>query len=452
MILNSANNFKNIFKESSNGIKGINFFRIGIFLLPSAFSISAIFILIASIINLKNKGGELFKNTWNFPLYFLTILILFTSFYNYLTFGKIEDLQIENKISILLDIANWVPFFYIFITCRTFLSNIYLRRDFVILLVSGSLPIILSGFYQFLLFKYNFPESFFGPYKIFGGLVVWYQRHINIDGELGITSIFNNPNYFGCWLIVLLPFSIALLIEKNKEFYKKIFSLIVLLSIVISIVMTRSKAAINLLVLSIPITFDFNLKITLFLLMFFFISTGIIIFMANVDIPNNFQIIPQSILNDYSKEALSFSDDVLREFRLNIWMNSINFIKEYPLFGSGAGLFPILYFKETGIWITHSHNLFLELAFNHGVLVAVSIFIFFVSLIFKSSYALKSYILGENSNYSFLNKAWWSSAFLLIISQMVDVQYYDGRFSMTLWLLLSGLLSIIQEKYPALKT
>ena len=192
----------------------------------------------------------------------------------------------------------------------------------------------MSGFYQFYLFKYNFPESFFGPYQILGGLVVWYQRHINIDGELGVTSIFNNPNYFGCWLIVLLPFSIALLMEKNKEFYKKIFSLIILLSIVISIVLTRSKAAINLLVLSIPITFDFNLKITLFLLMFFFISSGIIVFMANVDIPNNFQIIPQSILNDYSKEALSFSDDVLREFRLNIWMNSINFIKEYPLFGT----------------------------------------------------------------------------------------------------------------------
>ena len=254
----------------------------------------------------------------------------------------------------------------------------------------------MSGFYQFLLFKYNFPESFFGPYQIFGGLVVWYQRHININGELGVTSIFNNPNYFGCWLIVLLPFSIALLMEKNKEFYKKILSLIILLSIVISIVLTRSKAAINLLVLSIPITFNLNLKITFFLLIFFFISSGILVYMANFDIPNNFQIIPKAILDDYSKEALSFSDDVLREFRLNIWINSVNFIKAYPLFGLGAGLFPFLYFKETGIWITHSHNLFLELAFNHGVLVAVSIFIFFVSLFFKISYALNNFFLKKN--------------------------------------------------------
>ena len=43
-------------------------------------------------------------------------------------------------------------------------------------------------------------------------------------------------------------------------------------------------------------------------------------------------------------------------------------------------------------------------------------------------------------------------SFLLVLSQMIDVQYYDGRVSMTLWLLLSGLLSIIQEKDHALKT
>ena len=155
LILSSAKDFKNIFKESNNRIKGINFFRIGIFLLPSAFYISTLFILLASITNCINRGKKIFKNNWNYPLYLSTILILISCFYNYFSFGKIEDLQIENKISIFLDIANWVPFFYIFISCRSFLSNSSLRRDFSFLLISGSVPILLSGFYQFLLFKYN---------------------------------------------------------------------------------------------------------------------------------------------------------------------------------------------------------------------------------------------------------------------------------------------------------
>ena len=245
------------------------------------------------------------QNKWNYPLYFSTIIILFASFYNYFSFGKIEGLQIENKISIFLDIANWVPFFYLFITCRSFLSNTNLRKDFSILLISGSLPILLSGFYQFLLFRFNFPESFYGPYQILQGLVIWYQRPINSGGEIGITSIFNNPNYLGCWLIILLPFSIALFREKNKEFHEEISSIFFLLAIIISIVLTRSKAAINLLALTIPITFNFNLSITIVLLIFYFISTGIIFYIANLDSQINFQIIPKAILNDYSKEYLS---------------------------------------------------------------------------------------------------------------------------------------------------
>ena len=450
MILSSANYFKNFFKESDNRKKGINFFRIGIFLLPSAFFISTIFILIASIKNFRQKGKKLLKNNWHYPLYISTILILLSSFYNYFSFGKIENLQIENKISIFLDIANWVPFFYIFISCKSFLSSLILRREFCILLISGSLPIFLSGFYQFLLFKFNFPESFYGPYEMLKGLVVWYQRPININGEVGITSIFNNPNYLGCWLIVLLPFSIALLMEKNKEFYKKIFSLIFLLMIIILIVLTRSKAAINLLALSIPITFNFNLSITIFLMMLYFISTGIIIYIANLDIPLNFQIIPKAILDDYSRESLS--ENISREFRFNIWINAINFIKIDPIFGLGAGIFPMIYLLKKGNWVAHTHNLFLELAFNHGILLASTIIIFIIFLISKSFYALKDSFSNEKLNNTFLNKTWWCSAVLLILSQMVDIQYYDGRVSMTLWLLLSGLLSIIEEKDLSLNT
>ena len=70
-------------------------------------------------------------------------------------------------------------------------------------------------------------------------------------------------------------------------------------------------------------------------------------------------------------------------------------------------------------------------------------------MIYKSFYALNDSYLRQSLN-NFLNKTWWSSAVLLLVSQMVDLQYYDGRVSMTLWLLLSGLLSIMQDKDPAL--
>ena len=44
-----------------------------------------------------------------------------------------------------------------------------------------------------------------------------------------------------------------------------------------------------------------------------------------------------------------------------------------------------------------------------------------------------------------IDQAWVSALITLIFSQMVDVQYFDGRISIILWLLLVGAKSIIIE-------
>ena len=45
----------------------------------------------------------------------------------------------------------------------------------------------------------------------------------------------------------------------------------------------------------------------------------------------------------------------------------------------------------------------------------------------------------------FMKKAWWTSFFVLLISQMIDIQYFDIRISLTFWILLAGMRSIIRE-------
>ena len=49
-----------------------------------------------------------------------------------------------------------------------------------------------------------------------------------------------------------------------------------------------------------------------------------------------------------------------------------------------------------------------------------------------------------NSDYDI---AWFISFVILLISQMVDIQYFDGRISILFWLLLSGLKVIGNNKY-----
>ena len=46
---------------------------------------------------------------------------------------------------------------------------------------------------------------------------------------------------------------------------------------------------------------------------------------------------------------------------------------------------------------------------------------------------------------SYYEKAWWTSFVVLLISQMIDIQYFDLRVSIAFWILLAGIRSIIRE-------
>ena len=58
---------------------------------------------------------------------------------------------------------------------------------------------------------------------------------------------------------------------------------------------------------------------------------------------------------------------------------------------------------------------------------------------------------GSNDNKTkvlknLIDKAWISATIIFIISQFIDVQYYDARISLTFWILLAGLKCIADER------
>ena len=52
---------------------------------------------------------------------------------------------------------------------------------------------------------------------------------------------------------------------------------------------------------------------------------------------------------------------------------------------------------------------------------------------------------------SLLKFYWFASTLVAVVSQIYDVTYFDGRVSMLIWLLLSGLKSIIDDDLQNLK-
>ena len=128
--------------------------------------------------------------------------------------------------------------------------------------------------------------------------------------------------------------------------------------------------------------------------------------------------------------------------RIGQWKIGLNLIFEKPWLGWGAAAFSILYPLRTGLSHGHSHNLPLELAISHGLLVSLLINIFVFSLLLGSFFYRIFNSLNSHENI-IIDRAWWSAALILICFHATDIPLFDSRINILGWLLLIGLRCMI---------
>ena len=140
--------------------------------------------------------------------------MIFSSFIHRNSFVNFDN-QIWDPNLSFIGLANWLPFFWLFWAFQYYLLGQNSRKNCALVLISGTFPILISGFSQYFLKMY-------GPYETLNGLVIWYQRPL---GNEGLTAVFNNQNYAGTWFNLIWPFSIASYLIKPKINLKKGVSL-----------------------------------------------------------------------------------------------------------------------------------------------------------------------------------------------------------------------------------
>ena len=47
---------------------------------------------------------------------------------------------------------------------------------------------------------------------------------------------------------------------------------------------------------------------------------------------------------------------------------------------------------------------------------------------------------------NYIDRAFWTALFFFLISQLADIQYFDGKISLITWILMAGLKNIISDK------
>ena len=425
--------------ECKDNIVGLRFFHLGILLLASAPLISFFLLTISSVIGTIKRKDNFFNDKYNFP--FLIASILMTINCVLITI-RADIIDNQDPTLAWIGILNWIPFFWCFWSFQIYLNSGMLRIKAAKCFLVGSLPVLFSGFTQYFL-------GWYGPYEILNKLIIWYQRPLS-EGA-GVTGLFNNYNYSGAWLSIVLALIIGLFFkEPNNKAFKSI-TLSLILGFIYMIILTTSRNALLsvlvTLVLLIPIKKLKFLFISLFAALGILITNLITIFPSYIQ-NSIFIFFPSSL---FQKTALNSNIEFIAFPRIELWLKSIKLIKSNLLMGYGGGSFSNLYSLNNGQFegMQHSHNIILEIAFNYGLPSSLLIVGGMLFLLFKSSNSFKFHkreVLLKTKNKLFeFNNAWITSFIIFIFLHMFDITYFDGRISLIAWILLAGMRQIIEE-------
>ncbi len=403
----------------------------GVLFLPFAFPIGAFFLLISLIISLITNRNQIFKDNWNYPL-FMSIGIILLSTINATSRETSFELLNYEKSIIWINLFNWIPILIGFFAFQTYLKSIKQKINFSKFLLIGTIPVIISCILQF-----NF--NIYGPFSIFNGLIVWFQYPLE-ESASAVTGLFSNQNYTACYLSTVLPFSL-LALKLVKRNLNKCILFIYNLLIVYFLFLTYSRNAfICLFIISLCF---FGIK--RFLLIISSLSI-ISLFLGSISIVNS------HILSFFSSINLSTFNSIKASLttapRIQIWDSSISLIFKKPILGWGASTFSHLFnFHNNKVRIPiksfdsqHSHNLFLELAHNFGLPLALIILITLIFLVFKVKREINT--VNKAPEYSICN-TWLLASLLILLCQTTDITYYDGKISLLICILFAGLRTIL---------
>ena len=416
---------------------GNKLFLLGVFFLPSALPIGGFLLLISLIISFTFKKEEIFKDKLNYPIFISIFLIFFNSLYAYLRINYEPILEI-NKNIIWLNLFNWIPILIFYLGFQIYLLNRKQRYLFGIFLISGTFPVIISCIIQ----KFFYIN---GPFETLFGTIIWFNRPLS---DAGFTGLFNNSNYLGIWLTLCLPFSLTFLKNNSELIAKRLTLIFINILLIYFSVLSSSRNA--LLGVIISFLFIFGIKKSIkFCLLFLlgitiiYLSVPLFSLIKDVNLENIIQI-------GAIEKILNYNVGVNYP-RLLIWKSTISFIFQKPIFGWGAGTFSNVFANKSHVIIpylniksNHSHNIFLELAYNFGIPLSLILSTTFLSLYKKAFVFINKLRIAIDYNY--INKAWLTSLTIIFVSHLSDLTFYDGKISIIFAALFAGLKNISQGK------
>ncbi len=317
---------------------------ITLFLAPIIPTMAVVGLSLLCLLSLVIKAITTAKFEWRFDgtglLVISMILIYLLS--SFTSFAPFKSLQIWS--------VYFVFMVFYFVIINTIKTKAQLFNILKVFAISGVL-VCLYGICQYV-FGWNINQA-------------WMDEEMFGDIKMRIYSTLENPNVLGEYILLVLPVCIALM-WTTKKFLSRIvfagFSLI----LGVALILTFSRGC--------------WLGIMASAAVFITFAAGKLWGLALIALPVIPMIIPESILNRFT--SIGDMSDTSTSYRVYIWMGTLLMLKDFWLSGIGPGteafteVYP--FYSYNLIVAPHSHNLFLQIITETGIL---GIVIFLILLI-----------------------------------------------------------------------
>lgn len=348
-----------------------------------------------------------------------------------------------------LGIANFIPFFLLFISLTQFIKTPCQLRELAWRFILGAIPVIFLGFSQLFL-GWEIP-SLLTP------LINWLLTpYGNPPGRM--SSVFMYANLLALYLLIILILALGLWCDRyfiwrrNKTKINGLVLAIITIILVAdswALILTNSRNAWGLSVLAI-------IAFTIYLGWYWILQViSFIILMVSGAAwgPSPIQQWLRGIVPAFFWARLSdqmYADRPLETLRITQWQFVMNMTIERPLTGWGLRNFTPLYREEMGIWLGHPHNLFLMLLGEVGI-IGTALFCYLVSWIIWQTIKLIKLknVEGDLSKKSdkLILFSYLIAFLALSLFNCFDVTVLDGKSNTIGWFILTAISGIVYHDY-----
>lgn len=304
--------------------------------------------------------------------------------------------------------AIYLAFMAVYFVIINSINTKKLLNNLLICFVMSGLLVCLYGIAQYL-FGWDTAQA-------------WMDEEMFGEIKMRIYSTLGNPNVLGEYILLVLPVAIGIMWTRKRAEAKIVYAGISALMFG-ALILTFSRGC------WIGLMFAAAIFVTF--------AAGKLWGLALAALPVIPMVLPESIINRF----LSIGDmkDSSTSYRVYIWMGTLAMMKDFWLSGIGMGqeafnqVYP--YYSYNGVVAPHSHNLFLQILVEAGV---VGIAVFLLIMFFYIRRIMTGYQFGgKGAVLSTQMTAITAGIMGFLLQGMFDNCFYNYRVMLVFWCVLA---------------